>query len=350
MRSFDEDIGSNQPFYDRPFQEVDGGYIDDRGFYTTPNGSFWDEDHNYFNHLGFDSKGGMYDKYGIYIPGNEENELCDDSKEDSDVIKNIEISISKLKDQEKSDENILKKYGNLEEESEISDNENYSSFNEEDFKEAYKDVLEREIELNEILNPEIYTGIIERDFHLYVFKPNKQPEYIHIEDNEEPICTCKMHNKDIDLNAEGCIHITFVLNEILGLNIDKKKLVYKGKELQEAFKYAESNNPNIIRETYGIVKRKNFDFPSPKKYKYDIDENELKDENKINEWKIKEILFARGIVADEFIFPGITYSLIEKTYDNYFKSEKEAKPTKKAYEKPKLFGKQLKLDKIYKKC
>ena len=56
-------------FIDRPFEEVEDGYIDDRGFYTSPNGSFWDDDQNYFNRLGFDRHGVSYDKYGIYLPG-----------------------------------------------------------------------------------------------------------------------------------------------------------------------------------------------------------------------------------------------------------------------------------------
>ena len=264
----------------------------------------------------------------------------------------IDISISKLKDKEKLDEKTIKKFGNLEEELEMFDydediNDNFS-FDEDSFEEAYKDVLEQEIELNEILNPEIYTGIIERDFHLYVYKPKKQPEYVHIEEGEKPICTCKMHNKDIDLSrGDKCIHILFILNNVLHLNIDKDNFIYKAKELKEAFALAESNNPNIIRETYGIVKRKNFDFPSPKFYKYELNKKYINDENKINEWKIKENLYARGIVADEFIFPGITYSLIENTYNNYFSSEKEAKPTKKAFEKPNFSGKQLELDKLY---
>ena len=58
-----------KPFYERPYEEEEDGYIDDRGFYTSPNGSFWDDDHNYFNHFGFDKHGGSYDKFGIYQPG-----------------------------------------------------------------------------------------------------------------------------------------------------------------------------------------------------------------------------------------------------------------------------------------
>lgn len=56
-------------FFDRPFEEVEDGFDDEGGFYTTPNGSFWDDKHNYFNHFRFDIHRGMYDKYGFYIPG-----------------------------------------------------------------------------------------------------------------------------------------------------------------------------------------------------------------------------------------------------------------------------------------
>ena len=60
---------SKEDFFERPFDEVEDGYYDKRGFYTTPNGSFWDDDKVYFNHNGLDKHGGKYDKYGIYIPG-----------------------------------------------------------------------------------------------------------------------------------------------------------------------------------------------------------------------------------------------------------------------------------------
>ena len=42
-----------------------------------------------------------------------------------------------------------------------------------------------------------------------------------------------------------------------------------------------SKYPDIIRETYGIVKRKNFDFPNPKLYKYEINKIDINDEKKI---------------------------------------------------------------------
>lgn len=67
-------VESKEEFFERSYEEVDDGYYDERGFYTTPNGSFWDDEKVYFNHLGFDKHGGTYDKYGIYLPGPNWNE------------------------------------------------------------------------------------------------------------------------------------------------------------------------------------------------------------------------------------------------------------------------------------
>ncbi len=152
-------------FCDRSFEEVEDGYIDDRGFYTTPNGSFWDDDHNYFNHFGFDRFGGRYDQYGIYHPGNGYDENTGLYKEQKEFItgdlkeaeKNIGMSISKLKDQEKNDEITIKKYEKLEEESEDSDNEDKSNitFDENDIKEAYDCVMENENNNMNIMNNNI---------------------------------------------------------------------------------------------------------------------------------------------------------------------------------------------------
>ena len=152
-------------FCDRSFEEVEDGYIDDRGFYTTPNGSFWDDDHNYFNHFGFDRFGGRYDQYGIYHPGNGYDENTGLYKEQKEFItgdlkeaeKNIGMSISKLKDQEKNDEITIKKYEKLEEESEDSDDEDKSNitFDENDIKEAYDCVMENENNNGNIMNNNI---------------------------------------------------------------------------------------------------------------------------------------------------------------------------------------------------
>ena len=153
INTINEDIDiTEKPFCDRPFEEVEDGYIDDRGFYTTPNGSFWDDDQTYFNHFGFDKYGGSYDKYGIYHPGtgyDENTGLYKEQKEFitcdmKDVEKNIAMSISKLKDQEKKDEITIKKYEKLEEESEDDDDKSNLTFDDNDIKEAYDFVMENE--------------------------------------------------------------------------------------------------------------------------------------------------------------------------------------------------------------
>jgi hypothetical protein len=145
----------NKSFCDRPFEEVEDGYIDDRGFYTSPNGSFWDDDQTYFNRLGFDRHGGSYDKYGIYQPGpgyDEKTGLYKDQEElivspkETDAQKNIKNTIEKLREQEKKDEKTIKKFEQPVEESEESDEEDKSNltFDEDDFKEAYENVMEIE--------------------------------------------------------------------------------------------------------------------------------------------------------------------------------------------------------------
>ena len=155
MDKIDEDFQVDEPFYDRPFEEVEDGYIDDRGFYTTPNGSFWDEDHTYFNHLGFDKHGGSYDKYGLYQPGpgydektglyNDQKELLS-SNELADTKKILELTISKLKEQGKKDEKIIEKYELPVEDSEESDDEDKSNitYDENEIKEAYENIMENE--------------------------------------------------------------------------------------------------------------------------------------------------------------------------------------------------------------
>ena len=154
-KSNNECEDESNTFCDRPFEEVEDGYIDDRGFYTSPNGSFWDDDHNYFNHLGFDRHGGSYDKYGIYLPGpgydektglyNDQKELLE-SKDKKDVTQTIETALYKLREQEKKDEKTIKKYEQPVEESEESDEEDKSNltYDEEDFEEAYQTVMELE--------------------------------------------------------------------------------------------------------------------------------------------------------------------------------------------------------------
>jgi hypothetical protein len=56
------------PEVERSFEEVEGGFWDQNGFYVTPNGSFWDDQFYYFNRWGWDINGGCYNHDGIYQP------------------------------------------------------------------------------------------------------------------------------------------------------------------------------------------------------------------------------------------------------------------------------------------
>ena len=166
LETTEENVQNEKPFCDRPYEEVDDGFIDDRGFYTTPNGSFWDDDHTYFNNLGFDIHGGSYDNYGVYQPGpdyDEKTGLYKDQKEllSTDEIvdtkKILELSISKLKEQEKKDEKIIKKYAQPMEDSEESDDDDKSNvtYDENDIKEAYENVMENENRSENIMEEKV---------------------------------------------------------------------------------------------------------------------------------------------------------------------------------------------------
>ena len=155
IETIEENDQIDKPFCERPYEETEDGYFDDRGFYTTPNGSFWDEYHNYFNHLGFDRHGGSYDKYGVYHPGPEYDEktgLYKEQKEFLSPIKIIntkeilEISLSKLKDQEIKDEKTMEKFEKPVEESEESDFDDKSNitYDENEIKEAYENIMSNE--------------------------------------------------------------------------------------------------------------------------------------------------------------------------------------------------------------
>ena len=146
-----------KPFYDRSYEEEEDGYIDERGFYTSPNGSFWDDDHNYFNHFGFDKHGGSYDKFGIYQPGPNYN-IETGTYKDEEInlgnnydIKKMEFKqIDELQFEEKKDKKTVQKFAELiESENESDDDEDEGnksnlSFDINDMEEALGYVLENE--------------------------------------------------------------------------------------------------------------------------------------------------------------------------------------------------------------
>ena len=76
-----EEKKGKKTFIERIFHDDLVGEYDDEGFFTTPNGSFWDPDGVYFNREGYDKHGGYYDDNDEYIPGkgwDEENNCYKD--------------------------------------------------------------------------------------------------------------------------------------------------------------------------------------------------------------------------------------------------------------------------------
>jgi hypothetical protein len=97
MNNLNHSRSETKEFFDRPFEEVEGGYYDGKGFYCTPEGSFWDENGAYFNREGLDKHGGFYDEYCIYIPGPGWNEefCCYDDEMNMDIDDDIKEVINK---------------------------------------------------------------------------------------------------------------------------------------------------------------------------------------------------------------------------------------------------------------
>ena len=91
----------NAEFLERTKEEIEDGYYDDRGFYTTPNGSFWDENETYFNRYGFDKHGGRYDEYGVYLPG--ENYNYDFNCYEDEIDKKNNINFNEINENTKKD-------------------------------------------------------------------------------------------------------------------------------------------------------------------------------------------------------------------------------------------------------
>ena len=110
-----EEKKGKKTFVERIFHDDLEGEYDDEGFFTTPNGSFWDPDGVYFNREGYDKHGGYYDDNDEYVPGkgwDEENncykdELNEDefaSDHDPDEEENDgfgEVDLDKIQDEEK---------------------------------------------------------------------------------------------------------------------------------------------------------------------------------------------------------------------------------------------------------
>ncbi len=150
-----------EEFIERSFEEVEDGGYDERGFYTTPNGSFWDENHTYFNHLGFDKHNGYYDKYGLYHPGYNYNyDLdCYDDEIDKQFINNFnQINTNNLNDLEEhylNNKEYEKEIDLLNEDNEENEENENNEFDDEEMERIYNECISISKRKDPSLNNEI---------------------------------------------------------------------------------------------------------------------------------------------------------------------------------------------------
>ena len=174
-----------EEFIERSFEEVEDGGYDERGFYTTPNGSFWDENHTYFNHLGFDKHNGYYDEYGLYHPGYNYNyDLdCYDDEIDKQFINNFEQinknNLNNLEEQYLINKECEKEIDYLYEENEENEENENDEFDDEEMERIYNECVSISKRKDPSLNNVINNKVINQN--------NSQENQENVKNNNEEI-------------------------------------------------------------------------------------------------------------------------------------------------------------------
>lgn len=139
----------NEEFFERNKEETEDGFYDDRGFYTTPNGSFWDENDTYFNRFGFDKHGGRYDDYGVYFPGKNYN--FDYNCYEDEIEKKYNGNFNQINENTKNDLIETYEYNNLivgqierlnDDENQENETEENCDMNDEDMERIYNECID----------------------------------------------------------------------------------------------------------------------------------------------------------------------------------------------------------------
>ena len=139
----------NEEFFERNKEETEDGFYDDRGFYTTPNGSFWDENETYFNRFGFDKHGGRYDDYGVYFPGKNYN--FDYNCYEDEIEKKYNGNFNQINENTKNDLIETYEYNNLivgqierlnDDENQENETEENCDMNDEDMERIYNECID----------------------------------------------------------------------------------------------------------------------------------------------------------------------------------------------------------------
>ena len=145
MESKKEELSMNDkiPKERRKRTKETKGEFDEDGFFTTPNGSFWDMDGEYFNRYGFDIHGGKYIDKLDYIPGPTWIEELGCYPEDKDKyekeedLNDMDLEMGDCPDIDVDDKNedLVNKMENLD----IKKNENKDDINIKDLKKDKKE-------------------------------------------------------------------------------------------------------------------------------------------------------------------------------------------------------------------
>ena len=139
----------NEEFFERNKEETEDGFYDDRGFYTTPNGSFWDENDTYFNRFGFDKHGGRYDDYGVYFPGKNYN--FDYNCYEDEIEKKYNDNFNQINENTKNDLIETYEYNNLivgqierlnDDDNQENETEENCDMNDEDMERIYNECID----------------------------------------------------------------------------------------------------------------------------------------------------------------------------------------------------------------
>ena len=139
----------NEEFLERNKEETEDGFYDDRGFYTTPNGSFWDENDTYFNRFGFDKHGGRYDDYGVYFPGKNYN--FDYNCYEDEIEKKYNGNFNQINENTKNDLIETYEYNNLivgqierlnDDDNQENETEENCDMNDEDMERIYNECID----------------------------------------------------------------------------------------------------------------------------------------------------------------------------------------------------------------
>ncbi len=213
-------------FVERSFNEADDGYFDEEDFYHTPEGSFWNNEGDYFNRFGYDKYGGKYNEVGIYFPGEGWNEKyqCYEEDLDEEILKYRIDEIENLfEDQLEIYNNPcnISMYSSDYSEEVHTSNSHLLDKHQKDFlkvKDALDDEFKMQMKQNDIkISEKEYSSMKAPLYHgNYIDSTKKKDSDSNRENNFLIVNNTNVHNHNINFLSENKIveNITYVQNSI----------------------------------------------------------------------------------------------------------------------------------------